>query len=193
MTNRNRYTYAAIGLHWIIAALIVANAALALSADYWPDEWVRPVINTHKSIGITVLGLVVLRILWRAGHAPPPLPAAYPRWERLAAHAGHGALYLIMIALPLSGWMHDSAWKDWEAHPLRLYGLIPWPRIGYIADLPPDVKEHMHDVFGALHRWVGYGLYVLLAAHVVGALKHQFFDNEPELQRMWPSGGADGR
>jgi len=190
MPNRERYTRAAIGLHWIIAVLMVANAALALSVDFWPDAWARPVIDMHKSIGITVLGLVALRVLWRAGHAPPPLPAAYPRWERWTAHAGHGALYLIMIALPLSGWMHDSAWKDWLSHPMRLYGVMPWPRIGLIADAPPDAKERMHDAFGALHHWVGYGFYVLLAAHVISALKHQFLDHEPELRRMWPRGRA---
>jgi len=191
MPNRQRYGLIAITLHWIIAALMVANAALALSLDHWSDDWARPVIDTHKSIGITVLGLAILRLLWRAGHSPPPLPAAYPRWERLAAHSGHAALYLIMIALPLSGWMHDSAWKDWQTHPMRLYAAIPWPRIGWIADLPPDVKERMHDSFGALHHWVGYAFYALLAAHVIGALKHQFFDGEPELQRMWPSGGPE--
>ena len=187
MTNRERYTHTAIGLHWIIAALIVANAALGLSAELWPDEWVRPVVNLHKSIGVTVLGLVLLRVLWRVGHTPPPLPTDYPRWERLSAHAVHAALYLIMIALPLSGWMHDSAWKDWESHPMRLYDAVPWPRIGVIANLPADVKERLHDQFGALHRWLGYGLYAALAAHVIGALKHQFLDREPELQRMWPA------
>jgi len=191
MSNRERYGLTAIALHWIIASLMVANAALALSVDHWPDDWARPIIDTHKSIGITVLGLAALRVLWRAGHKPPPLPSAYPRWERIAAHAGHGVLYLIMIALPLSGWMHDSAWKDWATHPMRLYAAIPWPRIGWIADLPPDTKERMHDSFGALHHWVGYAFYVLLAAHVIGALKHQWFDGERELQRMWPSGGAE--
>jgi len=191
MPNRERYTLTAIALHWIIAALIVANTALALSVDHWPDEWARPVIDAHKSIGVTVLGLALLRLLWRAAHAPPPLPSRYPHWERLAAHVGHGALYLIMIALPLSGWMHDSAWKDWATHPMRLYGAIPWPRISFIANLPPDVKERMHDLLGLIHRGFGYALYVLLTAHILAALKHQFFDNERELQRIWPARDAE--
>lgn len=187
MPKSERYTTTAIWLHWIVAALIVGNTALAWSVDHWPDEWVRPVIDMHKSIGITALGLVVLRVLWRAGHAPPPLPAAYKPWERAASQIAHGALYLFMLALPLSGWMHDSAWKDAATHPMSLFGMVPFPRIGWIAAIEPALKEHLHDIFGATHRWLGYGLDALLAAHVGAALKHQLVDREPELQRMWRS------
>jgi cytochrome b561 len=190
MPIRERYTLTAIWLHWIIAALMVANTALAWSVDYWPDEWVRPVIDMHKSIGVTAFGLVALRLLWRAAHAPPPLPTAYGRLERIGAQAGHGGLYLVMIALPFSGWLHDSAWKDWPSHPLRLFGFVPWPRIGFIADLAPEAKEHWHVIFGAAHHFIGYAFYALFAAHVLAALKHQFFDNERELQRMWPASDA---
>ncbi len=192
MAHRNQYTLTAIWLHWIIALLMVANTALAWSLDDWPDAWVRPAVDMHKSIGVTVLGLVAMRLLWRAAHAPPPLPAGYAPLERLGAHAGHFALYIVMIALPISGWLHDLAWKDWAAHPLRLFGLVPWPRIGFVATLAPDVKEHWHHVFGAAHRFISYAFFVLFAAHVLAALKHQFFDNERELQRMWPASGAEG-
>ena len=71
--NVQRYTRIAVVLHWLVAMLIVVNVGLALSVDFLPDEWVRPVIDTHKSTGITVLALVLLRILWRAGHPPPPI------------------------------------------------------------------------------------------------------------------------
>ncbi len=77
-----RYTHTAMLLHWIIAVLVIGNVVLGLSADSLPDDWVRPVIDTHKSIGITVLCLVLLRILWRVSHRPPPLPADFPAWER---------------------------------------------------------------------------------------------------------------
>jgi cytochrome b561 len=186
MTLPERYTRTAIALHWLIAALITLNVALALGADALPDRWVRPAIDTHKSIGITVLGLVLLRLLWRLTHRPPALPAGYPRRERIAAHLAHGALYALMLLLPLSGWMHDSAWRDAATHPMRLFGLLPWPRIGWIMAVPPVAREHLHDDFGALHTWAGYALYLLFAAHVLGALKHQFIDRERELQRMWP-------
>ena len=111
-----RYSRTAMILHWLIAAGILCNVALGLSVDFLPDDWIRPVIDTHKSIGITVLGLVLLRILWRVAHRPPPLPKAFPAWERASAHAAHLLLYVLMIGLPLSGWLHDSAWKDAATH-----------------------------------------------------------------------------
>jgi cytochrome b561 len=184
MLANNRYTRPAILLHWLIAALMAVNIALILSVDHFPDDWVRPAVDTHKSIGITVLGLAILRILWRWTHRPPPLPASYRPWERVASHAVHIALYGVMILLPLSGWMHDSAWKDAATHPMQFFGLVQWPRIGWIMDIEPTTRERLHDAFGALHVWIGYVLYGLFALHVLGALKHQFLDHEPELQRM---------
>jgi cytochrome b561 len=181
-----RYSRVAILLHWAIAAGILCNVALALAVDALPDAWVRPVIDTHKSIGITVLGLVLMRILWRASHRPPPLPLAFPRAERVAAHVAHGLLYAIMLGLPLSGWFHDSAWKDAGTHPMTLFHLVPWPRVGFIMHLEPQFKEHMHDVLGAVHTWFGYALYLVLALHVGGALKHELIDRHSVLRRMWP-------
>jgi len=179
-----RYSRTAIFLHWLIAVLIVCNVVLALSADSLPDIWVRTVIDTHKSIGITVLGLGVLRLLWRASHPAPPLPTEYPRWERIAAHSAHAALYGLIFALPLTGWMHDSAWKDAATHPMRLFDLVPWPRIGWIVNVEPVAKEGLHTLFGNFHTWLGYVLYALVGLHVAGALKHQFIDKHRELQRI---------
>jgi cytochrome b561 len=175
-----RYTRTAITLHWLIALLIIGNVVLGLSADSLPDDWVRPVIDTHKSIGITVLGLALLRILWRVSHKPPPLPREFPSWEKIAAHVAHFVLYLLMIALPLSGW------KDAATHPMHLFNVIPWPRIGFVMNLDPALKESLHDRFGALHTWLGYALYALLAMHIGGALKHQWIDRKPVLDRMVP-------
>lgn len=87
-----RYTRPAIILHWLVAVLMAVNIALILLVEQFPDDWVRPVIDTHKSIGITVLGLVLLRILWRLSHRPPAMPPSYGRLERFGAHAAHAAL-----------------------------------------------------------------------------------------------------
>jgi cytochrome b561 len=182
----DRYTRTAITLHWVIALLIVCNVILGLSADYLPDDRVRLVIDTHKSIGITVLGLATMRVLWRLTHRPPPLPSGYPGWERAAAHAAHVALYVVMFALPLTGWIHDSAWKDAASHPMKLFGVVPWPRVEFVMNVEPEARERLHDQFGAFHAWAGYILYALFAIHLLGALKHQFVDREPELQRMMP-------
>ena len=184
--GKTRYTRIAMFLHWIIAVLIGLNLLLVWFVDKWPKSWTRPVIDTHKSIGITVLGLVLLRLLWRASHPPPPLPQGYPRWERWAAHLAHAALYVLILAIPLSGWMHDSAWKGGPTHPMKLFWLVPWFRIAPIATMAPAAKEHLHDVFFAIHKWLAYVLYGLFGLHVAAALKHQWLDKQPELQRMLP-------
>jgi cytochrome b561 len=179
-----RYTRVAAVLHWLVAALIVVNLTLGLTTDYFPDDWARPVIDLHKSIGLTVLGLVLMRILWRLSHPPPPLPSSYSRLERIGAQAAHGVLYLLILLLPLSGWLHDSAFKDAAAHPLRLFWVVPWFRIGAIANLDPATKESVHSAFFAVHAWSAYLLMAVVALHILGALKHQFIDREAELQRM---------
>ena len=186
MTLPGKYTRTAVVLHWLVAVLIVTNVVLGLAASSLPDDWVRPVVDTHKSIGITVLGLAILRVLWRFGHKPPALPSSYPNWERLSAHAAHATLYLIIFGLPLSGWLHDSAWNGAATHPMRLFGLVPWPRISYLADLDPATKDRLHSALFTVHASFAYALYGLLALHILGALKHQLLDKEPELQRMLP-------
>jgi len=181
-----RYTAVAMTLHWVIAVMIGINLVLVWFADKWPEGWVRPAIDTHKSIGITVLGLAILRLLWRFANPAPPLPADYPRWEKYAAHAAHIALYVLIFAIPLSGWLHDSAWKDGPTHPMKLFWLVPWPRIPQIAHMPATPKEHFHDALYAVHKYLAYVLYGLFVLHVGAALKHQWIDKEPELQRMLP-------
>ena len=181
-----RYSGPAMAFHWLIAIGIVANVTLAWVWPHLADASVRPAIDTHKSIGITVLGLAVMRVLWRWTHRPPPLPTSYQRWAIAASYATHVLLYVLILAMPLSGWIMDSAWKDAATHPMQLFGLVEWPRIGAIMHLDPVTRAQFHSVFGTAHAWLSYILYGLLALHVAGALKHQWLDKEPELQRMLP-------
>ena len=180
-----RYSGIAIALHWLIALGIIVNVALAWIWPHLADAGVRPAINLHKSIGITVLGLAAMRLLWRATHAPPALPGRYQRWEIGLSHATHTLLYVLIFVMPLSGWIMDSAWKDAATHPMFLFGLFEWPRLGFILHLDLDTRNRIHDLFGAVHVWASYLLYGLFAMHVGGALKHQLLDRDPELQRMW--------
>ena len=185
-----RYSTPAIVLHWVIAILIFVNIGLAWTWPYVGEASVRPLINNHKSIGITVLGLVLLRILWRIAHRPPDLPAHHQRWERTAAHWTHGILYVLIVAMPLSGWIMDSAYKDAATHPNFYFGLFEWPRIGWIMALDPETKKRVHDVGGAMHSFIAWPIYALVALHIAGALKHQFVDRDREIGRMWLGRGT---
>jgi cytochrome b561 len=179
-----RYTHTAIVLHWLVAALMIINVILALSVDSLPKSLERFTIDTHKSIGITVLGLAILRVLWRLSHKPPEFPAGYAPLEKTGAHSVHYALYALMFLIPLSGWVHDSAWKGAPTHPFNLFGVIPWFRFGFVMDMDPAAKEKLHDISIQVHASLAYVLYALFALHLAGALKHQFLDKQQELQRM---------
>ena len=189
----DRYTRTAMVLHWLVAVLILGNLVLIWTIDFYPKSLERPAIDLHKSIGLTVLGLVLLRVLWRLSHRPPPLPRSYPAAERVGAHVAHLLLYVLILGLPLSGYIHDSAFAQAAAHPLRLFGLVPFPRIAPIMALDPDTKQRVHAFWFSVHGWLAYGLYALLALHVLGALKHQLLDRQPELGRMLPWGRVAAR
>ncbi|MFT3728963.1 MAG: cytochrome b [Terricaulis sp.] len=182
----SRYTTTAIVLHWIIAIGIVTNVALAwLWPHSLPDDAVRPAIDFHKSVGITILGLALMRILWRFSHAAPAMPTTYQKWEISLAHITHVLLYVILFAMPLTGWIMDSAYKDAAAHPMHYFGTFEFPRIPWILQLQQPLKENIHTWFGKAHEWLSYLLYGLFVLHVSGALKHQLAGDK-ELQRMLP-------
>lgn len=182
-----RYSGIAILLHWVVAALVTINVLLAWSWSGWiADAQVRPAIDLHKSVGITILGLAILRLLWRLSHRPPPFPQGYRQWEARAAHLTHALLYVILFAMPLTGWIMDSAYEHAAQTPMYWFGLFQWPRLGFVMALDPATKKSVHDGFGAAHEVIAYLVYALFVLHVVGALKHQFLDGTKELQRMWP-------
>jgi cytochrome b561 len=180
-----KYTKIAVTLHWLIALLIGFNIILGLGANYVPDAFVRPMVDLHKSFGITIIFLFALRLAWRLSHSPPPLPPHYKAWETKAAQLAHIALYLLIIAMPVTGWIHDSAWSGAATHPMKLFWIIPWFRLPFVTAQHPATKETIHATFGAIHTYLSYALYAVLAAHILGALKHQLIDGDPELQRMW--------
>ena len=186
-----RYSRTAITFHWVIALLITVNVGLAWSWDYVAKDSVRPLINNHKTIGITILALVAMRLLWRLGNRPPALPDHHKPWEKRLAHGVHILLYLIMFGLPLSGWIMDSAYKDAASHPNLYFGLFEWPRIAPIMALDPATKKQVHDFFEATHSLAADVLYFAVFLHVAGALKHQFIDKDRELARMGLGRGVD--
>ncbi|MGH8264048.1 MAG: cytochrome b [Steroidobacterales bacterium] len=180
----DRYTRTAIIFHWVIAVLVIGNILLAWTFKTVPDDIAQPFTNAHKTIGITVLGLALMRLLWRFGHRPPPFSPAIPRWQVVAARTGHAALYFIVLAMPLSGWIYDSAWEWAAAVPISVFGLFEMPRIGWVVDMPAEPKKVLDEWSGDVHVALSYVLYVVLAAHLTGAAKHQWFDRVPIMRRM---------
>ncbi len=181
-----RYTSTAMLFHWLVAFGIAANFVIVWVVDSLPKSADRPMVDLHKSIGLTVLGLAIMRVLWRYANPPPAMPRYYAPWERRLAHGVHYVLYALIFLLPITGWIHDSAWKNADTNPLNLYWVIPWFRIGFIKSRDPATKQHIHDLFFAIHSALGTALLAFFALHVLGALKHQWLDREPELQRMLP-------
>lgn len=175
-TNISTYTRTAIGLHWIIALLIFIAFPLGV---YMHDLHLSPLklqlFSWHKWIGVTVFALVIVRVLWRFTHTPPALPPVIARWQQLASHLTHVALYVLIIAVPVSGWLMSSA-KGFQTVWL---GLLPIP------DLIGKDKELGKQLF-TLHQYLNFTLLALVTVHILAALKHHFIDKDSVLRRMLP-------
>ncbi|MBY0423773.1 MAG: cytochrome b [Parvularculaceae bacterium] len=184
MAQQDRYTAVAIGLHWLIALLIVGQIAGGFIMADLPDG--SPLkfqaFQLHKSFGLTVLILTVVRLGWRIGHKPPPLPAAMPGWEKAAARATHVGFYALLIALPLLGWAFVSA-TPFQV-PTFLFGVIPWPHLPFFEGVA-DRKAVAEQIMG-LHEAAAFVMIGLAALHVLAALKHHFVNRDPVLARMLP-------
>ena len=169
----SRYTRTAVVLHWVLALMILGSLAFGLYMTSLPFSPARlKYYNWHKWAGVVILTLSALRLLWRLTHRPPA-DVAMPGWQRRAAHAVHGALYLLFFAVPLVGWAYSSA----AGFPIVLFGVLPLP------DFVP-VDRALAEALKPWHGWLAYTLAALVALHVAGALKHQFVDRDRLLARM---------
>lgn len=171
---RNRYSPVSLTLHWLIAALVVTQIVLitAHEAADGPD----PYIGWHKSVGLLILVLTLARLAWRAFNPAIPLPADMPRWQKLLARATHVLFYVVLLVMPLTGWLASSA----AGREIAWFGLFNWPL------LPIGGGREAAGGFMDVHELVVKGLYVLIALHVIGALKHHFVDRDNVLHRMLP-------
>jgi cytochrome b561 len=173
---RTRYDAVAQTFHWVIAALIVTQFVLAWSAEDLPLGLHKLVLFArHKSFGMTVLMLAVLRLAWRLFHAPPPLPEGMSWIERKLAPATHAAFYVLLFAMPLTGWLMSSA----KSYSVSWFGLFTWPNLIGKSDTAFDTLRETHDV-------LSWALLALVVLHVLAALKHHFVGKDPVLLRMLP-------
>jgi cytochrome b561 len=167
------YTGVARALHWIVAVIVLTMLAVALTMVRLPEG---PTQNTlyelHKSLGVTLIPIILLRLFWRLTHKPVPLPHDIPLLNRLVAETVHWALYALLIVQPLLGWIGTSAYPA----PVTLFGL----------KLPPIWPENnaLSERILGVHRWVGYAIAALVCMHVAGALFHHFVRKDTVLLRM---------
>ncbi|MEM6708271.1 MAG: cytochrome b/b6 domain-containing protein [Pseudomonadota bacterium] len=171
------YNSVARWLHWLVAALIVVQYLLAeLGEDAGADDErlaQLALLANHKSVGMTVLALVLLRLLWRLFNRPPPLPDHMLPWQRLCSLAAHGSLYGLILFLPITGWLMSSA----TAYSVSWFNLFSFPDL-----IGPS--EALAEAFKSLHDWAGQLLFVVAIVHVLAAFKHWLWDRDQVLQRM---------
>jgi len=171
-----RYTRTAVTLHWLIALLIFVAFPLAL---YMTGLHLSPLklrlYSYHKWIGMVVLLLAVIRVFWLATHRPPAMPASMANWEKIAAHAMHHTLYLLILVIPVTGWLMSSA----KGFPVVLFTVLPLP------DMVGKNKE-LGDLLQEVHEVLNYTMLGLVLAHVAAALKHHLVERDDILVRMVP-------
>ncbi|MDQ0466680.1 cytochrome b561 [Caulobacter ginsengisoli] len=185
--TQTRYSGVAMTLHWLIAAAILTNVGIAWYFNSLEGLAKMPAMQIHKSLGITILLLSLIRLAWRLFKPPPPLKADLKPWERWLAEAVHCLFYLVMIALPLTGWATVSASPLIHVYPINMFGLFHWPEIAPLTNLPKDQMHAAKETFEAVHGLLAKLIvYILFPLHVLGALKHQFLDRDHELGRMIP-------
>jgi cytochrome b561 len=168
------YTRTAITLHWLIA---IAVLGMLGAGFYMIDMRISPdklkIYMLHKSVGLSILALMLFRIIWRLTHRPPALPGSVPSWQRFASHASHALLYVLLLAMPLSGWLMNSA----SGFPTKLFGVLPLPQL--IEKSQSDFAFWQYS-----HAVIAFSLCALIAIHVLAALKHHFIDKDVILRRM---------
>lgn len=176
----SNYNALQIGLHWLTALLILAAFILVWTFDNTPlapttFKLKLQLIAWHKWAGITVLILFALRMTYKLVRGTPAIDPNLPVLQRKMALGVHHLLYLLMLALPLVGWLLTSA----KGYPVMLYGIWQMPDL-----ISPN--EEMAHTLKEIHEWLANGLMLCIALHVAGALKHYFIDKDGTLARMLP-------
>jgi cytochrome b561 len=174
----DRYSRTAIALHWVIALAVLGQIAfgwyLQTVPRLTPDRTV--VVNFHKSTGLVIGLLIVMRLAWRLTHKPPPLPASMPAWEVRAAQASHAFLYACMLIMPVAGYTASNFSK----FGVKFFNAVTFP--------PWGVDDRaVYAFFNGVHVATSYVFVALIAIHVGAALKHLFFPRHGIFRRMMPS------
>jgi cytochrome b561 len=178
---RTRYSNIAIALHWLIGLAIICNLAGGLTHESVPKDMQGVVMGLHKATGITILALSLFRLFWRLGHRPPPYEPTLATWEKAVAKVTHWAFYVLIIAIPFSGWLMTSA--GGRKYGLSWYGLFDIPFLPVVQD------KLLADGAAGAHENLSYLLIALLLLHICAAMKHVFLDGDGTFARMLPGRG----
>ena len=174
--STDRYGGVAQFLHWLIVALLIVQVTTALLADDMPDGLAKlTLLARHKSFGMTILGLALIRVLWRLVNPAPPLPVTLKPYERALARVTHVLLYALLFAMPLSGWVMSVA----HNYPVSWFHLFTWPN-----PVAPD--KQLAGIMEDVHTTLAYVLAATVTLHVVAAIKHHFVLRDDTLKRMLP-------
>ncbi len=189
MAARNtvlRYGSVAMTFHWIIALAVIANIALGLYTNDLPrsDPSKFALFQVHKSIGLTVLTLSVLRLGWRLINPVPPLPLGMGTTLRIGAHVSHFLLYFLIVFIPLSGYVMSSASS--LGNGTLFFGLFTWPNLPFFAGMTREQIQPYHEMFEDVHVYLAWSSIGLIPIHVLAALYHQFVRGDDVLKRMLP-------
>ena len=172
----DRWGLVTIGFHWLTVLLVVGMCAVGFLMQELPSGRFKiEVFALHKSFGLTLLAVTLLRLAWR-GLAGTPRPEPMPAWQALAARVSHVALYAVLVAMPLTGWLYNSA----SGFPLRWFGQFALPKL---AARDHDVAEFAEEA----HETLFLVLAALVTVHALAALKHHYVDRDRTLQRMLPA------
>jgi cytochrome b561 len=178
----NRYSIGAMILHWAIAIAVIWDWRLAEAAEHAPRGQHFAVLQPHFALGMVILLLTIIRLIWRWTHRPPPLAAHLARWESLLARAVHYIFYALLLGLPLIAWIGTSMMRQ----PIDFFGWFTIP------NLPTPASRGPGHELTELHGTLGNIMLYLIVLHVIGALKHQFWDKDGDLYRMLPFGQPKG-
>lgn len=179
------YTAVAKLLHWVIAAAVLTAVPVAIAmVRVGSGPLQNTLYDLHRSLGVLILVLMLIRLFWRLYKPAPPLVEGLPPWQAAAARATHWLLYAALLAMPLLGWAGTSAFGA----PITVFGLFEWP-----AMLGKD--QQLAGVLLGIHTWLGFAATALVILHVGAALHHHFVRKDDTLRRMMPGyrAGAGSR
>ncbi|MDP4540946.1 cytochrome b [Qipengyuania sp. DY56-A-20] len=181
-TTARRYSLVAMLFHWLIALAVIVNWRLAEAAEHAGRADAIWYFANHKALGMVILLLTLGRLIWRWIHPVPPLPGDLARWEKVLARSVHIVFYVLLIALPLGGWLATSL----NGGAIDMFGAFAIPA------LPVGLNEDLGETIFDAHSLGGSIMVYLIGLHILGALKHTLFDRNGGIFRMLPFGRVPG-